>query len=104
MVIVYLRHCPHTINKSINKIIDVLFSCYSTTPNDSGLSLMAQLVKKLPAMWETWVQSLGQEGPQEKEMAIHSSILAWEILWTEGPGGLIHGDHRESDMTEQLST
>ena len=39
-------------------------------------------------MWETQVQSLGQEDPLEKEMAIHSSILAWRISWTEGPGGL----------------
>ena len=49
---------------------------------------MAQAVKILPAMWETWVQSLGQEDPLEKEMATHSSILAWEIPWTEEPGGL----------------
>ena len=41
---------------------------------------MAQMVKSLPATWETWVQSLGQEDPLEKEMAIHSSILAWKIL------------------------
>ena len=46
------------------------------------------MVKNLPAMQETWVQSLGQEYPLEKEMATHSSILAWEILWTEEPGGL----------------
>ena len=39
-------------------------------------------------MQETWVRSLGQEDPLEKEMATHSSILAWEILWTEEPGGL----------------
>ena len=39
-------------------------------------------------MWETWVQSLGQEDPLEKEMATHSSILAWRIPWTEEPGGL----------------
>ena len=39
-------------------------------------------------MWETWVQSLGQEDPLEKEMATHSSILAWKIPWTEEPGGL----------------
>ena len=39
-------------------------------------------------MWETWVQSLGQEDPREKEMATQSSFLAWEILWTEEPGGL----------------
>ena len=44
---------------------------------------MAQLVKNQPAMWETRVQSLGQEDPLEKEMAIHSSILAWKIPWTE---------------------
>ena len=45
-------------------------------------------VKNLPAMRETWVQSLGQEDPTEKEMATHSSILAWEIPWTEEPGRL----------------
>ena len=49
------------------------------------------MVKNLPAMQETqetWVRSLGQEDPLEKEMATHSSILAWKILWTEEPGGL----------------
>ena len=49
---------------------------------------MAQRVKNLPAMHETQVQSLGQEDPVEKEMATHSSILAWKIPWTEEPGGL----------------
>ena len=49
---------------------------------------MAQVVKKLPAMRETWMQSLGQEGPLEKEMATHSSILALEIPWTEEPSRL----------------
>ena len=49
---------------------------------------MAQSVKNLPAMEETWVQSMGREAPLEKEMAIHSSILAWRILWTEETGGL----------------
>ena len=48
---------------------------------------MAQTIKCLPAMWETWVQSLGGEDPLEKEMAIHSSILAWKS-WTEEPGRL----------------
>ena len=52
------------------------------------VSLMAQLVKNLPAMRETRVQSLGWEDPLEKEMATHSSILAWRIQWTEEPGGL----------------
>ena len=51
-------------------------------------SLVVQLVKKLPAMQETWVRSLGQEDPLEKGMATHSSILAWRIPWTEEPGGL----------------
>ena len=49
---------------------------------------MAQSIKSLPAMQETWVQSLGQEDPLEKEMATHSSILAWRIPRTEKPGGL----------------
>ena len=50
--------------------------------------LVAQRLKHLPAMWETWVQSLGQEDPLEKGMATHSSMLAWRIPWTEEPGGL----------------
>ena len=53
-----------------------------------GASLVAQRVKRLPAMWETWVRFLGREDPLEKEMAIHSSTLAWKIPWTEEPGRL----------------
>ena len=49
---------------------------------------MAQMVKPLPTMRETWVQSLGQEDPLEKAMATHSSTLAWKIPWTEEPGKL----------------
>ena len=49
---------------------------------------MAQMVKSLPAMQGTWIQSLGWEDPLEKGMATHSSILAWRILWTEQPGRL----------------
>ena len=49
---------------------------------------MAQTVKNLPAMLETWVQSLGWEDPLGEEMATHSSILAWRITWTEEPGSL----------------
>ena len=49
---------------------------------------LAQRVKHLPAMQEAWVRSLGWEDPLEKEMAIHSSILAWKIPWTEEPGRL----------------
>ena len=52
------------------------------------INLVAQMVKNLPAMQETWVRSLGQEDPLEKGMATHSSILAWRIPWTEEPGGL----------------
>ena len=57
-------------------------------PLGSRASLVAQVVKKPPAMQETRVQSLGQEDPLEKGMAAHSSILAWKIPWTEEPGGL----------------
>ena len=50
--------------------------------------LVDQTVRNLPTMWETWVQSLCQEDPLEKEMATHSSILAWRTSWTEEPGKL----------------
>ena len=49
---------------------------------------MAQRVKNLPAMWESWVKSLGWEDPLEKGIATHSSILVWRTPWTEEPGGL----------------
>ena len=55
-------------------------------------------------MQETWVRSLGWEDPLEEGMATHSSILAWRIPWTEEPGGLQSMGHKESDMTERLST
>ena len=66
---------------------------------------MAQQVKNLPAMQGTQVQSQGGEEPLEEEMATHASILAWEIPWTEHPGGLqsIEG-HKELDTTERVST
>ena len=51
-------------------------------------SLVAQTVKRLSTMWETWVRALGWEDPLEKEMAIHSSTIAWKIPWTEEPGRL----------------
>ena len=62
-------------------------------------SLIAQLVNHLPAVQETWVRFLGREDPLEKEMATHSSILAWRIPWTEEPGGLQSMGSQESDMT-----
>ena len=65
-------------------------------------SLVVQRLKCLPVMLETWVRSLGQEDPPEKEMATHSSILAWRILWMEELGGLHSTGRKESDMTEQL--
>ena len=55
-------------------------------------------------MQETWVQSLGQEDPLEKEMGTHSSILAWRVPRTEEPGGLQSMGRRKLDTTEQLST
>ena len=72
------------------------------------------MVKNLPAMQETRVQSLGQEDPLEKEMTIHSSILAWEIPWTEEPGGLqcmesqknrmLLSDQTTSSLTNDIKT
>ena len=53
--------------------------------------MVAQMVKNLPAMWETQVWSLSQDEPLEKEMAAHSSILAWELPWAKEPGRLYHG-------------
>ena len=65
-------------------------------------SLVVQRLKRLPAMGETWVQSLDQEDPLEKEMAPHSSTLAWRIPWTEEPGGLQSTGCKESDTMERL--
>ena len=60
------------------------------------------MVKHLPTMQETQVQSLVQEEPLEKEIATHSSILAWKIPWTEEPGSYSSWGHKESDTIEQL--
>ena len=65
-------------------------------------SLVAQKVKHLPAIQKTQVQSLGWEGPLEKEMATHSSTLAWKSPWMEEPVGYSPWGHKELDMTEQL--
>ena len=87
-------------------ILQGLVPCFSSSSFLSGSILsflptfspfsgfpVAQLVKNLAAMWETWVQSLGWEDPLEKEMAPHSSILAWRVPWTEDPGRqtTVHG-------------
>ena len=67
-------------------------------------SLVAQMVRNLHTMQETWVQSLGQEDPLEKEMATHFSIPTWRISWTEEPGGLYSPwSCKESDITEKLT-
>ena len=69
--------------------------------NISGFGSMAQPVKNLPAMWETWIQSLGWENPLEKGMATHSNILAWRIPWSLV--GYSSWVHKELDMTERLT-
>ena len=68
----------------------VNFLCFVwyDTSSFTLLLLVAQTVRHLPAMWETWIRSLGGEDPLEKEMATHSSILTWKIPWTEKPGRL----------------
>ena len=63
---------------------------------------MTQKVKNSPAMWKTWVRSLGWVDPLEKEMATHSSILAWRIPQTEKLGGLQSVGRKELDTTERL--
>ena len=65
-----------------------LCACLDSKRTPKLYSLVTQMVKNLPAMQETWVQSLGQKDLLEKEMATHSSILAWEIPWTEEPDRL----------------
>ena len=77
-------------------------SDFGAAQNNIWVSLVAQRVKRLPAMQETWVRSLGQEDPLEKEMATHSSILAWRISRTRDrgtQGAVVHGV-TESDTTE----
>ena len=87
-------------------LCDSPFSTYNGHDRNSSClirdSLAAQMLKNLPAMWETWVWALGWEDLLEKGMAIHSSILAWRILWTEEPGERQSMVSQRSDMTEQL--
>ena len=64
--------------------------------------LVAQMVKNMPAMWKTWVQSLGWEDSLEKGTTTHSSILAWRIPWTGEPGGLQSMGSKGSDWTEAI--
>ena len=82
---------------SIVRITIYIYLAKQSIPWDSPV---AQTVKSLPVMRENPVRSLGQEDPLEKEMATHSSMLAWKIPWTEEPGRLQSMGHKESDMTE----
>ena len=66
---------------------EVCGTCLVLHKSYIGVSLVAQMVKNLPAVQKTWVQSLGQEDPLEKGMTTHSGIPAWKIPWTEEPGG-----------------
>ena len=94
-----LRAWNQSIKQLDNYIITLTISLYNNnyytkieivfqSSNLTGITLVAQMIKNLPIMWETWVWSLGLEDPLEKERVTHSSILAWEIPWTEEPGGL----------------
>ena len=80
--------------------VKCMLNLRNTTPEISQMfskkrlcwaSLVVQTVKNLPAMQETWLQSLGQEDPLEKGMATYSIILVWRISWTEESGGLVYG-------------
>ena len=75
-----------TVPRTLSKVI--LSSLLLFTYKKERASLVAQRIKRLPSMQETWVRSLGWENPLEKEMATYSSILAWRIPWTEEPGRL----------------
>ena len=85
--------CEYMISLSIYTYmcVCVCVYIYIYIPTDISIlisNLVAQMVKNLPVIQETHVRSLGQEDPPEKEMATHSSILAWQMPWTEEPGGL----------------
>ena len=83
----------HMRQLKLNTKIQILSGQLNTKKN------IAQLRKNLPEMQETWVPSLGQEDLLEKEMATHSNILAWKILWTEESGGVQSMGLQESDTT-----
>ena len=86
-------YCTHLYRALTTLYHNYLLTCGSLildlrAPMISWAAVVAQVVKSLLALWETWVQSQGWEDPLEKGMASYSSILAWRILWTEKPGGL----------------
>ena len=87
---------------SLEWYLAMILICISLIINE--VFPVAQTVKNLPAVQETWVQFLDQEDPLEKGMAIFSSILAWRISWTEKPGGLYSlWGCKKSDRTERLT-
>ena len=107
-----LKLIEYTLPKANPKINDglwVIMMCQHTFIDWNiyvplvGLAFgMVQMVKNLPAMWESRLQSLDQKDPLEKAMAAHCSILAWRTPWTEKPGGLYSPwGHKESDLTER---
>ena len=96
--IAQLSHSYMTTGKTIaltrrTFVVNVMSLLSNTLSRLVRVSLLAQSVKNLPAMQDTWVRFLGWEDPLEKEMATHSSILAWKIPWTA------HGVTKEWDMT-----
>ena len=86
----YCFHFKHFLEFFFSKKIRErkIAQCLDVRVGSSGASLVAQTVKNMPVMQETWVPSLGQEDPLEKGMATHTSILVWKIPWTEKPGRL----------------
>ena len=89
LIVLIILRCIQTLNHYTEHL--KLTQCYMPIVPQfvfKGASLVAQMVKRLPTMWETWVPSLGHEDPLEKEMASFSSTLAWKIPWTEKPGRL----------------
>ena len=87
---------------SLVKTLLVFALLHSVFQGQIFLLLQVQRLKHLPAMWETWVRSLGREDPLEKEMATNSSILAWRIPWMEELGGLQSTGRKELDTTERF--
>ena len=90
---------PHYGVPAYGRMLKVVFFFLLKMSMPYWASLVAQRLKCLPGMRETWVRSLGREHPLEKEMVTHSSTLAWRIPWTEEPGGL-QSTGSQRDMTE----
>ena len=84
-------------------IYTLLYIKQIANKNILSASLVVQMLKNLPAMQDTQVQSLGQKDPLEKGMATHPNIIAWRISWTEEPGGYSLWDHKDQNTTEELT-